>query len=587
MWGDGFDAGMSFGSAIVLTAGQDYSLQAVLRSTGSARVHLSLAGVVVATTNAPVVFANETVSVTATWHLYSVNFTAAVSTDNATLTIVSSGRHAAYSIGAVSLMPADSFHGMRRDVVAALKALRFTGLLRYPGGCFAPFYNWRNGLLPPLQRAPIATPPDYCTAVAGGVNAYSDGFFENGINTDDYMALVAEVGAVAAITIPLQFGTPAEIQNAADWVEYCNGDAAMTKGGALRAARGHPAPYNVRYWYLGNEMSQQARYQDYPVDVRPTRPPTAAEYAAMLAPLAAAMLAVDPSLRLLTVEGGVAWDTAWAASVGPKIYATSFHAGYFAMDPQTSAEFTQAAKHPTAVFYPLAAALRQSLDANNATARVRISADEWGLGPPWKVGRFNVGHAMYGASFLAGAINSAEALGIAFTNYFEPVNEGAITVTARAANPTPLGLVMPMYAGFAGQPLLLLDGQAADDDVYTVAGVEVPTVSLDTDNTLVVVAALTLTIANRNATTPYNVAVRLLGGVCHSDTITVEALEPDVVSPTGVFVRRTWTAMLPANHSFTFTLAPYSVYRLQLQCVVSACANAVINSSHAALAQCA
>ena len=52
--------------------------------------------------------------------------------------------------------------------------------MRYPGGCYAPFYRWKIGLLPADQRPPIETPPGYCAAVPGGVNAYTDGFMENG-----------------------------------------------------------------------------------------------------------------------------------------------------------------------------------------------------------------------------------------------------------------------------------------------------------------------------------------------------------------------------------------------------------------------
>lgn len=46
----------------------------------------------------------------------------------------------------------------------------------------------------------------------GGVNAYTDGFLENGLSTDEYIALCRRVGAEPAITVALQFGTPAEIQ---------------------------------------------------------------------------------------------------------------------------------------------------------------------------------------------------------------------------------------------------------------------------------------------------------------------------------------------------------------------------------------
>ena len=127
---------------------------------------------------------------------------------------------------------------MRRDVIAALNRTRVKGLLRYPGGCFAPFYRWKVGLLDPDLRSPLATPPGYCAAVSGGVNAYTDGFVQNGIGIDDYLALCEEVGLIPAITVRLQTADEEELKEAEEWVDYCNGDAATTKGGRLRASRG-------------------------------------------------------------------------------------------------------------------------------------------------------------------------------------------------------------------------------------------------------------------------------------------------------------------------------------------------------------
>jgi alpha-L-arabinofuranosidase len=69
------------------------------------------------------------------------------------------------------------------DVIDSLKSTGFQGLFRYPGGCYAPFYRWKIGLLEPDARPPIETPPGYCAAVAGGVNAYTDGMMENGADT--------------------------------------------------------------------------------------------------------------------------------------------------------------------------------------------------------------------------------------------------------------------------------------------------------------------------------------------------------------------------------------------------------------------
>ena len=78
---------------------------------------------------------------------------------------------------------------------------------------------------------------------------------ENGVGIDDYMALCEETGMVPSVTVRLQLES--DTGEAADWVEYLNGNTSTTWG-ALRASRGHPKPYNVRYFYLGNEIAQQA-----------------------------------------------------------------------------------------------------------------------------------------------------------------------------------------------------------------------------------------------------------------------------------------------------------------------------------------
>jgi len=114
--------------------------------------------------------------------------------------------------------------------------------------------NW-IGLLEPDERPPIATPPAFCAAVPGGINAYTDGFLENGIGIDDYMALCKELNMIPAITIRVQLGGSVDAEEAASWVEYMNGHPVTSLMGRLRASRGHYKAYDVKYWYLGNEIN--------------------------------------------------------------------------------------------------------------------------------------------------------------------------------------------------------------------------------------------------------------------------------------------------------------------------------------------
>ena len=70
------------------------------------------------------------------------------------------------------------------------------------------------------------------------------------VGTDEHIALARHIGAEPLICVNAGDGTA---QEAADWVEYCNGGL-ETKWGKVRAERGHPEPFNVKYWEIGNEI---------------------------------------------------------------------------------------------------------------------------------------------------------------------------------------------------------------------------------------------------------------------------------------------------------------------------------------------
>jgi len=300
-----------------------------------------------------------------------------------------------------------------------------------------------------------------------------------------------------AITIRFQLGQQDDVTEAADWVEYCNGNTS-TKWGALRAARGYPEPYNVQYWYLGNEIAFQARYPNYPANMNSMHPPSASEYTAMLGRVIPPMKAASPTiaLRLFAVAYQAEWNAEWLAAVGDDIYATSLHDGYFnqpAGETWSEEAVTACAKRPTAGFVPALATLRKQLDASNHT--VMISADEWGLGPPWIVPSFGTPHAMYAAGFLGMAARTSAAYKMAFTNYFEPINEGAVHVLPFTATLTPVGQVMGLYSAHTGGAVVSVDG-ASGGDLDVVA-------TLHTDGSAVV------TVANLNAVGWFSYEVKL------------------------------------------------------------------------------
>ncbi|MBQ7726253.1 MAG: hypothetical protein IJT66_03820, partial [Clostridia bacterium] len=149
------------------------------------------------------------------------------------------------ALSCLSLMPDDHLCGMRRDVIELLAQARIS-ILRFPGGCYAEAYDWKQGLLPTDRRPPVAT------ALYNGDflqrNTYGQECHE--IGTEEFMVLCEAIGAEPALTVPI---IEKDVQNTTDWVEYCLGGA-ETKYGALRIARGHFKPCPVKTWFIGNEV---------------------------------------------------------------------------------------------------------------------------------------------------------------------------------------------------------------------------------------------------------------------------------------------------------------------------------------------
>lgn len=209
------------------------------------------------------------------------------------------------------------------EVGAAWSSQR-PGTFRFPGNAYAQ-YDFRRTVGPVASRQPLSFQG------VSGVLAF--GF-------DEFVAMAGEMGVPPAdlqimVTIypGATFTDPAAM--AADWVEYCNSpaDGSNPRGGtdwaALRAAYGHPAPYGIRYWNVGNEPWTPGEFNFDP-----------APYVALATPIVQAMLAVDPTIRI-TIPGtlpaspgntpGAAWNDGVLQAFAGQAWGLSPHAFY----PQT------------------------------------------------------------------------------------------------------------------------------------------------------------------------------------------------------------------------------------------------------------
>ena len=137
-------------------------------------------------------------------------------------------------VGEGSSMP--NTNGIRNDVVEALKQLN-PPIVRWPGGCFADDYHWEDGIGPRESRP-------------RQVNMHWGQVIEtNEFGTHEFIEFCRQIGAQPYICGNVGSGTPMEMR---DWVEYCNfpGDSSLAR---QRSKNGHPEPFRVKYWGVGNE----------------------------------------------------------------------------------------------------------------------------------------------------------------------------------------------------------------------------------------------------------------------------------------------------------------------------------------------
>jgi alpha-N-arabinofuranosidase len=132
--------------------------------------------------------------------------------------------------------PIPNTRGIRNDVVEALKEINIPNL-RWPGGCFADEYHWKDGIGPRDQR------PEMVNTHWGGVTE------DNSFGTNEFMDLCGQLNTEPYICGNVGSGT---VQEMSQWVEYLNFDG-ISPMAELRKKNGHPEAWNVKYWGVGNE----------------------------------------------------------------------------------------------------------------------------------------------------------------------------------------------------------------------------------------------------------------------------------------------------------------------------------------------
>lgn len=363
------------------------------------------------------------------WELLTSEFKASVTSVNCKIEIITQDP-GQFWIGAVSLMPFDNFHGMRKDVVELLKKLQ-PGCLRFPGGCYAEFYSWKDGLLPVDKRSPIyQTGLDFLLRDTDDTDNHEMGI-------DEFIALCKVVGAEPIITARVSENSP---QDAADWVSYCNGDLS-SPWGMVRIERGHQQPFNVRWWFVGNELYSFGRGLATGIK-------GASEQSILFSK---AMKEVDSSINLVPStqfgSGNISadWNSPLLNTAGNYTNAVTAHQYMLDTYPLNNKEdYSFLINSPELITLPMLRSVRNYIDKLQFIhdKKTGITFDEWNT--RWGL-KGSVPMGLYVARMLNLLCREGNALGLSMACYFMPVNEGAIKVSPLEADLDPAGQVFDIY----------------------------------------------------------------------------------------------------------------------------------------------
>jgi alpha-L-arabinofuranosidase len=241
-------------------------------------------------------------------------------------------------------------NGFRQDVVSLLKDLQLT-VLRWPGGNFASNYHWEDGIGPKDDRP---ARPDLAW---GAVDS-------NRFGIDEFIEYCRALDVEPYICLNMGTGT---LQEALDWVEYCN-SARATYWADRRKANGHGDPYKVPWWGLGNEM-----YGHWQVGAL-----SAEEYVAEATRWVRAIKMLDPSARLVACgeSGWTDWDVKVTDGLASLVDLYSVHLYTGSDDYWTNVLQPYASQRAISTTVAL---LRRAGHEQHLPRVPRIAYDEWNV----------------------------------------------------------------------------------------------------------------------------------------------------------------------------------------------------------------
>jgi alpha-N-arabinofuranosidase len=239
--------------------------------------------------------------------------------------------------------------GFRSDVLDALRRIRVP-IIRWPGGCFVSSYHWTKGVGP---RVPTF---DKAWRVEES----------NRFGTDEFLKLCEKLGCEPYICTNAGTGTAEEMSG---WLEYCNleseGEIAR-----MRAKNGHPKPYRVKYWSIGNE-----NYGGWEIGAKDAK-----EWGRLVLEASKMMKRVDPTISLTAAAlDDLNWNTELLGYASDRLDWISIHAYWDGIHQTNALAPYEKCMGYTATLDSAILRVRGLLTAMGLEKRIRIAFDEWNL----------------------------------------------------------------------------------------------------------------------------------------------------------------------------------------------------------------
>lgn len=381
------------------------------------------------------------------YQTHSFSFRAGTDTENGRLAIVPRGE-GVIEVGTASLMPADNIDGFRQDVIALLKQLD-APVYRWPGGNFVSGYNWKDGVGPRDRR-----PPRLDQAWASDYEHRWDAIEHNDVGLHEFMRLCEILDTEPYIAVNTGLGTA---KLAAEEVEYLNGGT-DTPMGQWRAENGHPEPFDVQFFAVGNEMFGEWQLGYMPLD----------RYVKKHNRVARAMWDMDPTIDLVGVGRLGEWNEEMYAHSAD--YMTYISEHFYRQNWHGGGLMTHVMQMPDAIEEIADAHREWAQKVDGPEGRdIKVILDEWNYWyGPHVYGLLGTRYFLRDALGIAAGINEylRNSDIIHMANYAQTVNViGAIKATPRGAFLSATGEILKTYRAEMGRVPVSVTGETLPFDI--------------------------------------------------------------------------------------------------------------------------